>query len=157
MNITQTEQLNKKQKLEILGLWNAEYPADLMLLDVAAFEEYLAHLSDRHHLLLTDVSGAVLGWLIDFIRDGERNFAMLLHPSLQGKGFGSRLLDCAKKNNSELNGWVIDTNDLPKQNGTFYKSPIGFYKKNGFAIHPGVKLEKKGINGIKVRWQKNKQ
>jgi hypothetical protein len=56
-----------------------------------------------------------------------------------------------------LNGWVIDNDKEPKQNGETYKSPIGFYRKNGFEIRSDIQLKKKGINGIKVTWELTKK
>lgn len=156
MQIKRTEQLTKKQKKNILALWNEEYPEALSLSDISAFDGYLEGLSDKHHLLVINGKEDVAGWLIDFIRDDERCFAMLLHASLQGKGYGTKLLHLAKQTNAELNGWVIDNNEQQKQNGQSYKSPIGFYKKNNFEIVPDIQSKKNGIKGIKVRWKKSK-
>ena len=157
MEITKSESLSRQQKLDILELWNQEYPEALSLSDLDAFEDYLQNLSDQHHLIVSEEGGTVMGWLIYFIRDDERCFAMLLNKSLQGKGWGSRLLNLAKAYNPELNGWVIDHDTEPKRNGENYKSPIEFYRKNGFEILPDIQWKKKNINGIKVRWQaKNK-
>ncbi|MCX2679781.1 GNAT family N-acetyltransferase [Galbibacter sp. EGI 63066] len=156
MNIIQSEHLTEKQKKNIIELWNEEYPEALSLSDVNAFDIYLEGLSDKHHLLVINEKTDVVGWLIDFIRDNERCFAMLLHTSLQGKGYGTKLLNLAKQTNSELNGWVIDNDEQQKQNGQNYKSPTGFYKKNDFEIVPGIQSKKNDINGIKVRWQKPK-
>lgn len=80
---------------------------------------------------------------------------MLLDSSLQGQGFGSRFLTLAKERYSELNGWVIDNDNEPKQNGETYKSPIEFYRKNSFEILGDIQLKKKNINGIRVVWKKN--
>lgn len=156
IEIKRTEHLTEKQKKNILTLWNEEYPEALRLSDVNAFDVYLEGLSDKHHLLVVDDKADVVGWLIGFIRDNERCFAMLLHASLQGKGYGTKLLDLAKQTNAELNGWVIDNNEHQKRNGQNYKSPTGFYKKNDFEIIPGIQSKKNGINGIKVRWKKPK-
>ena len=153
MEITKSASLSRQQKLDIIELWNQEYPEALSLSGLDAFDDYLQNLSDKHHLILSDEAGTVMGWLICFIRDNERCFAMLLNASLQGKGWGSRLLNLAKAYNSELIGWVIDHDTEPKQNGENYKSPIEFYRKNGFEILSHVQWKKKNINGIKVRWQ----
>lgn len=153
MELIKTQSLSLQQKLDIIELWNEEYPKALSLSGLEAFEEYLQNLEDKHHLILTDETGSVKGWLIYFIRDHERCFAMLLHASLQGKGWGSRLLNFAKAHNSSLIGWVIDHETETKQNGENYKSPIAFYRKNGFEILSDVQWKKQNINGIKVKWQ----
>ncbi|MBN2732381.1 MAG: GNAT family N-acetyltransferase [Balneolaceae bacterium] len=154
MKFIKTENLNTRQKNQIFTLWNQEYPEKLLLSNVAAFEEYLQNIDDKHHILLCDKHGTIKGWLIYFMRDGERCFAMIIDPSVQGKGWGSKFLDEAKKCNSELNGWVVDHSSELKQNGEKYVSPIGFYKKNGFQVLSDIVTTKEGINGIKVIWKK---
>jgi GNAT superfamily N-acetyltransferase len=153
MEIVETETLTERQQLDILHLWNSEYPKDLSLKGLTALQQYLDMLYDKHHILLVDGESSVKGWLIYFIRDNEQCFAMLLDRSLQGQGWGSRLLDRAKEKTSELHGWVIDSNSQLKLNGEKYRSPIGFYVKNGFKVREDVQLEKNGINGIRVTWK----
>lgn len=154
MKFIETINLSKEQKKQILDLWNQEYPEKLSLLNVAAFEQYLQDLGDKRHLILCDEHGTVKGWLITFVRDKERYFAMILDSSIQGKGWGSRFLDRAKESNSELNGWVLDHSTELKQSGEKYISPIGFYEKNGFKILSESTTVKEGITGIKVTWKK---
>jgi len=156
MNFTTTKILSEKQKLEIIRLWNEEYPKELSHSNLSDFDQYLQGLSDPNHILLSDENERVRGWLIYFIRDNEQCFAMLLDSSLQGQGWGSKFLNLAKAQNTELNGWVIDNDNEPKHNGENYKSPIDFYRKNDFEIRMDVQLKKKNINGIKVTWKSNK-
>ncbi len=157
MKFTEIKTLNEKQKLQIIELWNNEYPKELSLPGLTEFDQYLDTLSDRNHILLSDENGTVKGWLIYFVRDNKQCFAMLVDSSLQGRGLGSKFLNLAKERNSELNGWVIDTNNEPKQNGENYLSPIGFYRKNDFEIQTDIQLKKKDINGIRVIWKSIKK
>jgi GNAT superfamily N-acetyltransferase len=157
MKFTETETLNEKQKLEVIQLWNDEYPKELSHRSLVEFDQYLNKLSDKNHILLSDENGTVKGWLIYFLRDNEQCFAMLLDSSLQGQGWGSKFLNLAKQRNSELNGWVIDNDNERKQNGQNYKSPIGFYRKNAFEVRTDIQLKKKNINGIKVIWKSTKK
>lgn len=157
MEFTELKTLSEKQKLEIIDLWNNEYPKKLSHPSLTEFDQYLDTLSDKNHLLLSDENRAVKGWLVYFVRDDEQSFAMLLDSSLQGKGWGSKFLNLAKARNSELNGWVIDHNNDTKQNGEIYASPIEFYRKNGFEIRTDIPLKNKNINGIKVRWKSTKK
>ncbi|WP_057938563.1 GNAT family N-acetyltransferase [Algoriphagus resistens] len=157
MDFIETKTLNERQKHEIIELWNSEYPKALSHRSLADFDQYLDALSEKNHLLLLDESGAVKGWLIYFIRADEQCFAMLLDSSLHGWGLGSKLLNQAKELTPELNGWVIDKDSEPKQNGENYKSPIGFYRKNGFEIREDIQLKKKNINGVKVIWRPAKK
>ncbi len=152
MKIIHTDSLTSRQKEQIVNLWNDQYPKDLSLDGVKGFDEYLDKLSDKHHLLLID-ENEIFGWLIYFMRDGERCFAMLLDPRLQGKGMGTALLRKAMELNTELVGWVIDTNDHLKNDGSFYRSPVEFYKKVGFDVLADVVTEKNGIRGIRVFWR----
>ena len=152
MEIVNSDSLTTDQKRQIVNLWNNEYPKDLSLAGVEGFDAYLEKLADKHHLLIVE-HGQVVGWLIYFIRDGERCFAMILDPSVQGKGLGTALLGKAKEYNSVLVGWVIEANDHLKNDGTFYTSPVNFYKKAGFKILADVVTDKNGIKGIQVRWE----
>lgn len=154
MEIINTDILTPNQKAQIVDLWNKEYPKDLSLAGVEAFEEYLEKLFEKHYLLVIE-QGQILAWLVYFIRDGERCFAMLLDPRFQGRGIGSALLNHAKEYNTDLIGWVIDTNAHVKNDGSYYKSPVGFYVKAGFEILRDIVTEKNGISGIRVRWRKN--
>ncbi len=153
MNFTETDILTESQKREIIELWNKEYPEAVSLSGLAAFDEYLETLYDKNHIVLSDEKGVIKGWLVYFIRDDERWFAMLLDSSLQGRGWGSKFLNLAKEKNAALNGWVIDNDNQPKQNGENYKSPVEFYRKNGFEIRTDIPLRKNNVNGVKVVWK----
>jgi GNAT superfamily N-acetyltransferase len=153
MRFFEAKDLSQKQKLEIVDLWNCEYPKLLNLGGLPEFDIYLDTLSDKHHILLCDEDDSVKGWLIYFLRDDERCFAMLLDSGVQGQGMGSEFLRMAKERNSELNGWVIAHDTELKKNGEFYISPIEFYRKNGFEIRRDIQLKKENINGIKVIWR----
>lgn len=154
MIFTELKNLSEGQKHQIIELWNKEYPRKLFYSKLTEFDQYLNNLADKHHIILSDESGKVKGWLVYFIRNKERWFAMILDSSVQGQGWGSKFLDLAKQNNTELNGWVIDKDTELKQNGEIYKSPIGFYEKNGFQILSDTHIIFKDLNGIKVRWKR---
>ena len=153
MKFTEVKDLTNQQKREVLNLWNTEYPVKLFLPNISEFDEYLEPLTEKSHTLLIDEDGTIKGWLILFVRDNEQCFALILDSSLQGKGWGSKFLDWAKGRKQELIGWVVDNDDELKRNGEYYKSPILFYKKNNFEIHPEIQLIKKEVKGIKVIWR----
>lgn len=152
----ETKNLSREQKQQIIDIWNSEYPAKLSHTDLDSFEQYLQGLADKHHIILSDEQGTVKGWLVYFIRDDKRCFAMLLDASVQGRGWGSKFLDLAKKHNAELNGWVVDHNRELKQNGEPYRSPVGFYEKNEFQIlsDTPVTFDDIDIGGIRITWTK---
>ena len=153
MQIIKEASLNADQKQEIVRLWNEEYPVQMSYAKMADFDQYLDNLANKQHLLLVDDSGRISGWAMLFDRDGERWFAIILHTDMQGKGYGTKMLNIIKEGNDKLSGWVIDHNDDLKANGLPYKSPLGFYTRNGFTTCPQVRLELEKISAVRIEWQ----
>ena len=154
VRISKSKQLSSEQKQEILDLWNEEYPANLQYNDISELDEYLKKFEDQNHMLLIDENDRVKGWYADFLRDDERWFLAILHSEIQGRRFGTQLIEMAKKANEELNGWVIKEEIYLKRNGEMYRSPIEFYRKNGFEIFDQIQLKTEKVNAIKIRWSK---
>jgi len=154
MKIITTNSLNNNQKKVIYELWNAEYPKNLTHQNLSNLENYLNELTNQYHMLLIDKNGAIKGWYFDFNRNNEKWFAMILASEIHRKGFGTLLLNKARKRESELNGWVTDKTDYLKQNGNCYKSPIPFYLKNGFQLLPESRLELEHLSAVKITWKK---
>jgi GNAT superfamily N-acetyltransferase len=154
MDIRSTKQLNEIQKNEIFLLWNNEYPKNLVFKNPSEFDNYLNNLTNQNHKLLINKKQKVVGWYFDFERENKKWFAMILDASIQKKGFGTILLNEAKKTNTHLNGWVIDHNKYLKQDGNHYKSPLQFYIKNGFKIIPTIRLELEKISAVKIHYKK---
>lgn len=146
--------LSDSEKLEILELWNNEYPEKLAYKSKEEFNEYLKNLAEQSHIILIDSDKKIKGWYVDFKRDHQKWFAILLNSKIQGKGIGTKILELAKQKENELYGWVIDNNSQKKKNGTFYKSPLNFYLKNGFEIIAEDRLELDKISAVKIRWKK---
>ena len=157
IRIITTNSLDNSQIKVIFELWNAEYPKNLIHLNLSDFEDYLNTLANQHHILLTDENGVIKGWYFDFDRADEKWFAIILDTEIHGKGFGTVLLNEAKKKESILNGWVIDKTDYFKQNGSRYISPIPFYIKNGFKLLPEIRLELEHLSAVKIIWKNNRQ
>lgn len=155
MPISQIHTLNTEQKMDIVRLWNTEYPVHLNYRDLSGFDEYLQGLTQPLHFILNDVQNHIQAWLVTFTRDDARWFAMILDGALQGQGIGSKLLDEAKKLENELNGWVTDHSRDIRTDGKPYHSPIGFYLKNGFEVLPDIRLEKGSLSTVKIRWRKS--
>jgi len=154
MEFIKTFELSKSQKLDILELWNNEYPKKLGHNNTAEFDKYLDTLSEKSYILLLDTSQKVIGWYVDFKRDDEKWFAVILDSKQQGKGYGTKLLNMAKEKEIVLNGWVIDHNNDKKRNGEIYKSPLNFYLKNGFELINNQRLELDKISAVKITWTK---
>lgn len=146
--------LSENQFLQLYELWNNEYPDNIAFKEPSEFQTYLDGLKNPVHFIIEDSSGSVLAWFLEFLRDEIFWFAMIINSSLQGKGFGSKLLNRSKCNKLELNGWAIDHTNDKKRNGDVYKSPIGFYLKNGFSILPDERIENETLSAVKIQWKK---
>ncbi len=156
MQIVETLKLTEEQKERILTLWNEEYPEQLKYKELGEFNHYLDKLLQKKHYLLISQENEVNGWAFLFERDKETWFALLLSSKMQGKGIGTKLLKKIQADEDKLNGWVIDHNRDKKYNGEIYKSPLGFYLKNGFTIGRGQRLETEKISAVKVVWRAHK-
>jgi GNAT superfamily N-acetyltransferase len=144
--------LSLEEKEVLRELWNNEYPVRLHLKTPEDFELYLNGLSQTKHYLLFDKSNQINGWAFTFLREGENWFAIILDHQIQGRGNGSLLMNEIKKNNTSLNGWVIDHENEVKQNATLYRSPMPFYEKNGFTICKEIRIENEKLSAVKINW-----
>lgn len=154
MKITNTHQLNQKQKEQILQLWNNEYPEKLAYKNLDGFENYLEKLNEINHFLLMNDDEKIQGWAITFERENKTWFAIILSENLHGKGWGTKVLNELKQHKNELNGWVIDNSNDKKLNGSFYKSPLEFYIKNEFEVLSEIRLELEIMSAVKIKWTK---
>lgn len=154
MKIVQKEILSLEEKETLHELWNNEYPAKLNLKTIDDFELYLNGLSETKHYLLFDDSDKINGWAFTFLRENENWFAIILNSEIHGKGIGSLLMNEIKKNNTSLNGWVIDQENEIKHNATFYKSPLQFYIKNDFIICSEIRIENEKLSAVKINWKR---
>jgi len=148
--------LSLEEKEVLRELWNNEYPAKLKLETIDDFELYLSGLSKTKHYLLFDESDEINGWAFTFLRDNENWFAIILKNEIHGRGSGSLLMNEIKKNNTSLNGWVIDHENEFKQNATLYRSPMPFYEKNGFTICKEIRIENEKLSAVKINWTAEK-
>jgi GNAT superfamily N-acetyltransferase len=148
------KELSKTHKEEVLNLWNNEYPEKLNYKTLQDFEYYIESLAEQSHILMINEQQEIKGWYVDFMRENEKWFAIILDSKLQGKGLGTRILNMAKEKEIDLSGWVIDHNSDRKKNGEIYKSPIEFYLKNGFKRLEKIRLELEIISAVKIKWRK---
>lgn len=152
MEITETETLTELQKLDIMRLWNREYPQRLALHAVEDFEAYLEPLRRQVHYLAQE-GGEIVAWAFHFWREDEPWFALIVHGDRQGEGIGHALLRILKLKHDKLCGWVIDQDDELKSDGEPYRSPLVFYLKNGFAFLPAQRLETEKMSAVKIVWE----
>ncbi len=154
MNIRRSHSLETSHKERIFELWQSEFTSGVSYESMAAFEAYLIKWENPMHFVLMDSQGELQGWLFAFDRDGDRWFSMLLDPAVQGKGYGSKLLEAAKAVESQLNGWVVDHDRHLRSDGKAYRSPIDFYLKNGFEVKADERFETEQLSGVKLVWRK---
>lgn len=153
MNIVLSNDLSLSQKEAVLRIWNEEYGEKLMK-TMEGFEDYLNELGNVQHFMMYDEADALFGWAATFDREGERWFAIIMDGSAQGKGCGRQLLNTLKEHEPILNGWVTDHDRDVKRNGQRYRSPMGFYVKNGFEVLEDMRLETEELSAVKIRWGK---
>lgn len=150
MLITKTKLLTSIQQNQINKLWNAEYPIKLrnrfplLLKDVLIFNHY--YVEDENQL--------IIAWAVDFEKDNETRFSIIVDSNFKGKGLGKLLIDKIKQENTKFYGWVIDHDLDLKENGEVYQSPINFYLKQGFILLAESRLDSEMIKAVKIKWLK---
>lgn len=153
MTIVETKYLDDMQKQAVYQLWNDEYPVQIMHKDMDELEAYLTNLSEPRHYLAVNDGNEICGWAFTFDRDGERWFAIIVGDTAQRSGLGTQLLNTLKTNEQALNGWAADHDNDRKRNGEVYRSPLGFYEKNGFEILKDIRLDHPSLSVIKISWR----
>lgn len=149
MNIIKTKVLTTHQVSCINTMWNEEYP--LKLND--RFPLLLEGVVNYNHYVIEDESQNVVAWAVDFEKDNEVRFSIIVAAAQQGKGLGAMLLDRLKLEMNEFYGWVIDHSDDIKSNGEYYKTPMPFYLKHGFEIMHDVRIDTEMIRAVKIKWK----
>lgn len=152
--IIHTQVLNQQQQLELLKCWNEVYPVNLKFDDLGKMKIYFDGLQKLEYFLLIDSSIPAIAFSFRFIRDEELWLAMLMPPSIQGKGYGSILLEELTENINSISAWVVDHDKDVKADGSPYISPFPFYLKEGFEIQESVRLETDTISAAKLVWKK---
>jgi GNAT superfamily N-acetyltransferase len=145
--------LTDQQKEVVLGIWNAEYPKQLCMHGLAEFNAFLDTLINPEYFLLITRDGEIIGWAVLFTVETSRRFFIMLKSSAQGKGYGTLLLNTLKAREQSLFGWAVDHDNDVKANGTPYLSPINFYRKNGFIINQGLRLETDVLSAVNIIWR----
>lgn len=147
MKIIHTKELTSEQFNQIDQLWNDEYPINLN----GRFKLLLDGVEDFNHYLMEE-NGKVIAWAVDFKKDDEIRFSIIVHRDYQGKGYGKILINELKESLDEFYGWVIHHNNDLKTDGTHYQSPIGFYLKDGFKIVKNELIDTEMIRAIKIKY-----
>lgn len=150
MQLVKTTILTPEQFKQVDELWNTEYPKNLE----GRFGQLLDGSKRWQHCLILDEKSKIMAWALDFERDDATWFAIIVNSNHQRKGYGKILLNNLKADFDILNGWLIDHNKDKKEDGSYYQSPIQFYKKNGFEILSDQRIEADIISAVKIRWKR---
>lgn len=148
MEVTRTKHLTDNQFQKIDRLWNEEYP--LKLKD--RFKLLLDGLENFTHYLIEDETKHILAWAVEFEKDEEIRFSIIVTSKQRGKGLGKTLVEQLKHDLGQFYGWVIDHNDDEKQNGEHYKSPLSFYVNQGFEILNDQRIDTELLKAAKIKW-----
>jgi GNAT superfamily N-acetyltransferase len=148
-HILKTKTLSALQEAQINQLWNEEYP--LKLKD--RFPILLNGVEHYSHYLIENENKNVLAWAVDFEKDNETRFSIIVSSKHQGKGLGSLLVETLKTEIKEFYGWVIDHDSDIKSDGSHYKSPMSFYIKHGFEVLADDRIQSDMLTATKVRWR----
>jgi RimJ/RimL family protein N-acetyltransferase len=146
MEIVKIKKLNNHQFQQIHLLWNEEYPIKLK----DRFGLLLEGVENYNHYLI-EQNNRIIAWAVDFEKEQETRFSIIVGNDYKGKGLGSLLLKRLKRDLGEFYGWVIDHNNDLKQDGTFYISPLNFYIKNGLEVMPDDRHDTEMIRAVKVK------
>lgn len=154
MHLIEKEILSTGDKIQILRIWNNEYPKSLVFPDASGFDTYLTTLLNQKHYLFQQENSIIQAWACKFTRDNEKWFVIILDESIQGKKKGTEILNAIKENENALNAWVNDKENDIKRNGEIYKCPLAFYLKNDFKVCPEIRLKNEKISAVKIVWRK---
>jgi GNAT superfamily N-acetyltransferase len=148
MKIHRSISLNANQLNEIGALWNAEYPIKLK----DRFSLLLEGTTLTIHYYCTNESGQIIAWSVLFEKENDLRFSIIVASNYQKKGLGSALLMEMKKEGMTFSGWVIDHDTDLKSDGSYYRSPLNFYVKNGFRKDDSCRLDTEMISAVLVRF-----
>lgn len=152
MKIFKTKILTDRQKEEINALWNNEYPAKLK----DRFPILLEGTAWHNHYIIEDSDASVIAWAVDFQKEKQVRFSIIVSSIYKGIGLGSALIDKLKAENHEFYGWVIDHDMDVKLNGEHYKSPMPFYLKHDFEILSEQRIDSEMIRAVLIRYSSQK-
>lgn len=152
ITILKTKELSSSQSEQINQLWNDEYP--LKLID--RYPLLLVDVESYNHYIIEDSEKNIMAWAVDFEREKQVRFSIIVSANHRGKGLAKILINKLKEENKELYGWVIDHNDDLKSNGEKYQTPLGFYEKLGFEVLHDIRIDSEMIKAVMIKWSSNK-
>ncbi len=116
----------------------------------------LEGVENYHHYIIEDSDKNIIAWAVDFEKDNETRFSVIVKSGHQGKGLGSLLIAKLQAEIDEFYGWVIDHDNDLRSNGKRYISPMPFYIKHGFFVLADNRIESEMISAAKIKWVSKK-
>lgn len=150
--IIKTKTLTDLQFEQINQLWNNEYPIKLK----DRFPLLLVDVDRYNHYIIEDIDKNIIAWAVDFEKEKQIRFSIIVSAKHRGKGLAKLLIDKLKEEHHEFYGWVIDHNNDLKSNGEPYQSPLGFYQKLGFKVLNDIRIDSEMIKAVMIKWTSNK-
>lgn len=148
-----TKELTLSQSEQINQLWNDEYPINLK----DRFPILLVDTDNHNHYVIEDDQKNVIAWAVDFEKEKQIRFSIIVSSTHKGKGLGAILIDKLKEQNNEFYGWVIDHNNDLKNNGEVYQSPLQFYLKHDFEVLNDIRLDTEMIKAVMIKWSSDRR
>jgi len=148
VKIIKTKILSHQQEEQINSLWNEEYPVKL----ANRFGLLLEGVERYNHYIVEDEKQNIIAWAVDFEKENEVRFSIIVRADQKGRGIGGLLIEKLKNENADFYGWVIDHNNDMKRNGEYYQTPMPFYLKHGFSILSDCRIETEMISAVKIKW-----
>ena len=101
----------------------------------------LEGVKNYNHYLIEDQDKNIIAWAVDFEKENEILFSIIVSSNYKGKGLGNLLIKQLKSENNEFYGWVIEHNTDLKQNGQVYTTSMPFYLKHDFKILSDIRIK----------------
>lgn len=149
MKIKQQKTLSQQQLDQINRLWNEEYPINLANRLPLLIEENEV----LSHYIIENEQEQIIAWALDFKRENEISFSIIVSSEYKGKGLGRLLINKLKEQNDEFYGWVIDHDNDLKVNDEKYASPLAFYEHLDFEVLSDRRLQTELISAVKIKWK----
>jgi len=146
MEILKTKNITNIQFQQIHVLWNKEFPVKLR----DRFGVLLDGVENFNHYLVEE-NNEVIAWAVDFEKENETRFSIIVDQNYRGRGLGSLLIARLKNDLGTFYGWVIDHNNDLKEDGTYYQSPLLFYVRQGFEVIRDQRIDSELLKAVKIK------
>ena len=103
-------------------------------------------------IFYTWITGQPKDGYVVLLEKMNAGFTILVNNDFHKRGIGRSLVELGREQHKSINGWVIETSELPKIKGDLYRSPMGFYLKTGFRRTKIHTEANSSIKTVKISW-----